>query len=56
LTATAAAGEHYFVVVTLQRGGPAPDVRVESGEGLNSVVKVGKSTVRFDGTKVTIEN
>jgi hypothetical protein len=56
LTATAAAGENYFVVLTLQRGGPAPDVRVESGEGLASVVRVGKSTVRFDGAKVVIEN
>jgi hypothetical protein len=46
-------GTSFFVVLTLQKGAP-PEVVVESGAGLDSVVRVGKQKVRFDGSKVVI--
>jgi len=46
-------GQSFFVVMTMQRG-PAPEVKVVSGEGLDSVVDVGGQKVRFDGENVLI--
>jgi hypothetical protein len=47
-------GTSFFVVWTLQRG-PAPEVKIEKGESLDSVVRVGERKVRFDGNRVVIE-
>ncbi len=46
-------GDDFFVLMTLQRG-KAPEVNVD-GKGLAARVRVGKRTVRFDGTKVVFE-
>ena len=46
-------GQSFFVVMTMQRG-PAPEVKVVSGEGLDAVVDVGGQMVRFDGENVLI--
>jgi hypothetical protein len=54
IAATARPGESFFVVMTLQEG-PAPEVKVEKGESLDSVVRVGEQRVRFDGNRVVIE-
>jgi hypothetical protein len=43
-------GDHFFVVVTVQRGEP-PEVKVEGG-GLRATATIGKRTVRFDGRKI----
>jgi len=48
-------GDSFFVVLTLQEG-PAPEVIVEKGRGLDSVVRVGKQRVRFDGENAVIED
>ena len=41
---------HFFAVATIQKG-KAPEIKVE-GKGLDAVIRVGKQTVRFDGTKI----
>jgi hypothetical protein len=46
-------GQSFFVVMTMQQG-PAPEVKIVSGEGLNAVVDVGGQKVRFDGENVLI--
>ncbi|MFP3937695.1 MAG: HEAT repeat domain-containing protein [Phycisphaerae bacterium] len=55
IAAKAAPGESYFVIMTMQRG-PAPEVVVESGSGLDAVVRVGQRRVRFDGEKIIIDD
>jgi len=55
IAAGAEAGSSYFVIMTLQEG-PAPEVKVEKGEGLDAVVDVGGQKVRFDGENVLIGN
>ena len=55
VVAGAKANESYFVVMTLQEG-KAPEVKVEKGEGLESVVCVGGRRIRFDGENVIIED
>jgi hypothetical protein len=45
--------QSFFVVMTMQEG-PAPAVKVVSGEGLNAVVNVGDRQVRFDGEGILI--
>ena len=52
--ANAPPGTSFFAVLTLQRGTPPPAVTVESGSGLDSVVRIGDARVRFDGKKVII--
>jgi hypothetical protein len=47
----ASGGDEFFVILTFQTG-PAPEVRVLGGRGLNAKVKVGEQTVRFDGQKL----
>ena len=51
----AAPGESFFAVMTLQEG-PAPEVKVVKGAGLDAVVRVGGRQVRFDGANVLIED
>ena len=53
--ATGKPGENFFVIMTLQEG-PAPEVIVEKGNGLDAVVRVGERRVRFDGENVIIED
>jgi hypothetical protein len=55
IVATAQAGESFFVVLTMQEG-PAPEVKVVKGTGLDSVVQLGGRQVRFDGEKAIIED
>ena len=52
--ANAPAGTSYFAVLTLQRGTAPPKVVVESGSGLDSVVRVGDMRIRFDGKRVVL--
>jgi len=42
----------FFVVMTVQRGAP-PTVKV-TGEGMKADVRVGRQSVRFDGTKLAV--
>ena len=55
IAAKAKPGESFFVVMTLQEGA-APEVTVENGEALDSVVRVGGRTIRFDGENVVVED
>ena len=55
IAAKAEPGESFFVIMTLQEG-PAPEVKVVKGAGLDAVVRVGKRQVRFDGENVLIED
>ncbi|MGC9453874.1 MAG: HEAT repeat domain-containing protein [Phycisphaerae bacterium] len=55
VVAKAEPGQSYFVVMTMQEG-EAPEVVVESGEGLDAVVLVGRRRIRFDGEKIIIED
>ena len=47
---TAAGGDDFFLVATVQRGDPPP-ARIE-GRGLDAKVTIGRRTVRFDGEKI----
>jgi hypothetical protein len=49
---SAAGGDEYFVVFTIQNG-PAPAVKVE-GDGAKARVSVGGRTVSFDGAKIVL--
>ena len=53
-TAPGGKGGEFLVVMTLRRGDP-PAVSVQ-GEGLGAAVAVGRRMVRFDGTKVLVED
>jgi len=53
--AMASSPDHFFVIMTMQRGSP-PEVVVEAGEGLDAVVRVGGRRIRFDGENVLIED
>jgi HEAT repeat protein len=55
VAAKAEPGKSYFVIMTMQEG-PAPEVSIESGRGLDAVVRVGERRVRFDGRKIIIED
>ena len=55
IAAPAKPGESFFVVMTLQEG-PAPEVKVVKGAGLDAVVHVGDRRIRFDGEQVRIED
>ena len=55
ILAKAPPGQSFFLVMTLQRGKP-PEVTVEKGQGLESVVRVGRQRVRFDGENAIIED
>ncbi len=55
IAAKADPGQSYFVVMTMQEG-DAPEVVVESGQGLDSVVRVGERRIRFDGEKIIFED
>ena len=53
IAAKAKPEESFFVVMTLQEG-PAPEVRIVSGAGLEAVIQVGGRQIRFDGENVLI--
>jgi len=46
-------GDAFFVVLTFQKG-PAPNVKVIGGSGLDAKVQVGGQTVSFDGEKIVL--
>lgn len=43
----------FFVILTFQDG-PAPEVEVIEGSGLDATVRIGDQTVRFDGEKIIL--
>jgi hypothetical protein len=55
IVATAKPGESFFVILTMQEG-PAPEVKIEKGEGLDTVARIGRQRVRFDGERAWIED
>lgn len=46
--------DFFFTILTFQEG-EAPEVKIIAGQGLDSVVRVGDQTIRFDGQRIILE-